>query len=437
MRKKDIVFALSMFLLNNAFAQTEDEKKVNLPSIGGGIGILSYIGDIGQADKSSPFSGALFGYSLSIKERVSFMGLTLNVLNGKVYANERSSTRNLNFESPVFDASLNLSFHFDNDFILPKKAVVAPYISAGFGYLKFSPKADLRDKFGNLYYYWSNGDIKDISEKAPNAAKAKPITRDYVYESNLPVSGDSLNSDNIKYNFSSFTIPVTAGVLFKLSPVIHINISAAYYMCQTDWLDNLSSEGTGVRKGDPAKDNFLYSSVGVYFNLGKGNKSKKKGNGGTDFSSLENTDSDQDGVKDVADNCADTPAGTKTDAKGCPLDSDNDGIYDYLDKEPNTKKGEIVDANGVTLKDDVLVTEHEASVRAIPSEKQPEKASTAAATPANPASGMPELYKEVDMDKDGKISTGEINSAIDNFFEGNTKLKIDDIYRLIDYFFEQ
>ncbi|MDQ7016253.1 MAG: OmpA family protein, partial [Gammaproteobacteria bacterium] len=43
-------------------------------------------------------------------------------------------------------------------------------------------------------------------------------------------------------------------------------------------------------------------------------------------------DSDDDGVPDVNDRCAETPKGVAVDAFGCPLDSDGDGIPDYLDR---------------------------------------------------------------------------------------------------------
>ncbi len=57
-------------------------------------------------------------------------------------------------------------------------------------------------------------------------------------------------------------------------------------------------------------------------------------------------DSDGDGVLDAADKCPNTPAGTAVDASGCPRDSDKDGVIDTLDKCPNTPAGTAVDATG-------------------------------------------------------------------------------------------
>lgn len=65
-------------------------------------------------------------------------------------------------------------------------------------------------------------------------------------------------------------------------------------------------------------------------------------------------DSDNDGVVDTDDKCADTPAGTKVDATGCPvkedtptpIDTDGDGVIDTNDKCPNTPTGTKVDTTG-------------------------------------------------------------------------------------------
>ncbi|HCT41364.1 MAG TPA: HAD family hydrolase [Moraxellaceae bacterium] len=57
-------------------------------------------------------------------------------------------------------------------------------------------------------------------------------------------------------------------------------------------------------------------------------------------------DADKDGVADVADKCADTPAGVQVDADGCPLDGDQDGVADISDKCPTTAESVVVDETG-------------------------------------------------------------------------------------------
>ncbi len=62
-------------------------------------------------------------------------------------------------------------------------------------------------------------------------------------------------------------------------------------------------------------------------------------------------DTDGDGVLDNADRCSGTPAGSRVDANGCPIpvDSDRDGVMDNADRCANTPAGTRVDANGCAV----------------------------------------------------------------------------------------
>ena len=63
-------------------------------------------------------------------------------------------------------------------------------------------------------------------------------------------------------------------------------------------------------------------------------------------------DTDRDGIADNLDRCPNTPAGTPVDANGCPRDADGDGVADNLDRCPGTPAGTPVDANGCPLAPD-------------------------------------------------------------------------------------
>ena len=58
------------------------------------------------------------------------------------------------------------------------------------------------------------------------------------------------------------------------------------------------------------------------------------------------TDSDGDGVFDGIDQCANTPIGATVNAQGCPSDADGDGVFDGIDQCANTPSGTQVDAQG-------------------------------------------------------------------------------------------
>ena len=63
-------------------------------------------------------------------------------------------------------------------------------------------------------------------------------------------------------------------------------------------------------------------------------------------------DTDKDGVADHVDKCPGTPASVRVDGSGCPVDSDRDGVADYLDKCPNTPTTAKVDATGCPIDTD-------------------------------------------------------------------------------------
>ena len=64
-------------------------------------------------------------------------------------------------------------------------------------------------------------------------------------------------------------------------------------------------------------------------------------------------DRDADGVPDAVDECKDTPAGAKVDAKGCTVrDGDGDGVLDDVDQCKDTPPGDQVDARGCSLPKD-------------------------------------------------------------------------------------
>ena len=63
-------------------------------------------------------------------------------------------------------------------------------------------------------------------------------------------------------------------------------------------------------------------------------------------------DDDEDGISNQKDQCPNTPAHIKVNAKGCPLDDDEDGVFNYLDQCPHTPYDVKVDTKGCELDSD-------------------------------------------------------------------------------------
>ncbi len=410
----------------------KEGKTKQLPSIGFGMGVLSFDGDIGNGVNLTSLSRIKGGYNVTIEQRIGkLIGVSLNGIYGKLADSERSEKRNLNFESKIIQADLNLVLHFDNDFLFKRTTVFAPYLFAGFGYLKFDSYGDLTDKNGLKYNYWTDGTIRDLGD---STVGAKIIQRDYTYETKL--------NDSAKYANNSFAVPVGLGVNLKITDKLFINLGATYYFTMSDWVDNFK-----IGKND----RYIFANAVIQYNFGNPYDDSNPVYETVDFSSLDKLDSDNDGVKDGNDVCPGTPKGVKINSNGCPEDSDEDGVADYQDKEPLTKKGAFVDAKGVTITEkmiadrqtqfNALATERSQLFNENPSLKYLKEVEAKSTTERknNPKGGstIPYALIPADANTDGYISTEEIAKSIDAFFEGESDFTVEKLNDLIDYFFEQ
>ena len=50
---------------------------------------------------------------------------------------------------------------------------------------------------------------------------------------------------------------------------------------------------------------------------------------------------------------------------------------------------------------------------------------------------VPEKFKSIDANNDGYLSYDEMLKEINKYFDGESKLKTDDVYELNEFFFEQ
>lgn len=435
MIKKSILVLVSILFVSGTIC-SQTEKTKQLPSVAIGAGILSFNGDVGNGVNLSSFSRIRAGYSLTVEQRIGkFIGVSLNGIYGKLADSDRSIDRNLNFQSQIIQADLGLTFHFDNDLFLKRNSAFAPFITVGFGYLKFDPYGDLKDKNGLSYNYWTDGTIRDIAELDTNSASAVIIQRDYTYETQLTDSTEN-------YSRSTFALPIGLTFKLKVSDNIDMNIGGTYYMTFSDYVDNFKDGGN---------DNYIFASFSLQYNFGKPYDDSDPVYKTVDFTSLDKLDTDEDGIKDIDDRCPGSPKGVKVDKDGCPEDNDEDGVPDYKDKELMTKKGSLVDVNGVTQTDkmiadaqatfDSLATERSQLFNENPSlaflKDIEAKATENRKTNPNSSKNIPYALKPADANNDGYISTEEIAKAIDAFFEGDSDFTVEKLNDLIDFFFEQ
>jgi len=339
---------------NNDKQQTDPPALGDIfkPKISLGVGMLSFHGDLYAKHYQAPWT-ARVGYDLNISQRLfKPLQLNFNVLFGKLGANEWIDGRQENFQSEIRSGGLSLLYDFGN--FIPDNYRIRPWVSVGVNSFEFLSKTDLYDRFGNKYYYWSDGSIKNIDESAPTASLAVNLNRDYVYESDIR----ELNRDGFgKYQERAWAFPVGAGALMKITDRFDFKIGFQYYFTTTDYIDGITKNSLGTRSGTKQKDNFVYTSFALQYDL----VFKKKSKGDTlpddyfdnvDWLAIDNGDYDEDGVKDWDDKCHGTPKGVKVDANGCPFDDDNDGVANHADDELSSPPGFEVNMKGVALTDE-------------------------------------------------------------------------------------
>ncbi len=322
------------------------------PKVSFGVGMLSFHGDLYAKHFQAPWTGRI-GYDLNISQQLSnALQLNFNVLFGKLGANEWLNNRQENFQSEIRSGGLSLLYDFGN--FIPERCRVRPWVSLGISSFEFLSKTDLYDKSGNKYFYWSDGSIKNIDENAPNASSAVNLRRDYQYETDIR----ELNKDGFgKYQERAFAFPVGVGAIIKVTDRFDLKLGVQYYVTTTDYIDGITNKSVGSRSGTKSKDRFVYTSFALQYDLVLKKKSAtdtlpKDYFKGIDWLAINNSDYDEDGVKDNDDKCHGSPKGVKVDVSGCQLDDDQDAVPNESDEELATAAGVAVDKNGVGIKDE-------------------------------------------------------------------------------------
>lgn len=325
------------------------------PTLGVGAGMFAFYGDVGN--NSSDYSPLLAraGFELRASTPITpWLEGSLYALHGRLGVNERSLTRNLNFDSRITIGGFQFRYNFLQ--LLNPKRQVEPYVSLGFESVEFLTKTDLRDAYGRNYNYWSDGTIRDLPESAPNAIDAVVIQRDYTYESDVR----ELDLDGFgKYPERTWAVPVGVGARMDIGSGFDFRLGATMHFTLSDLVDGVTDESTQNRQGKAGNDRFLYSSFSLGYTIPMDRKERKPKVTPLDSKQLDlivlNDDEDGDGVPDFRDLCAHTPTGAAVNAEGCPLDGDLDGVPDGLDDEPATALGAPVDSHGVTISDEAFL----------------------------------------------------------------------------------
>ena len=344
---------------SNSFSNEfiEDEETPNdeflfKPQLSLGTGMLTFYGDIGSNHRGyHPMVSRLATTLRLINPLNDFLDLGFYVLFGQISANERTLTRNLNFNSNITTGGVTINYNFNH--FLKKGRNVEPYIHVGLESIEFLSKTDLQDANGNTYYYWSDGTIKDMAENDPNADNAVDLVRDYTFESDIREQ----NFDGFgKYQERTFGIPLELGANFHVGERLKFRVGSSVHFTFTDLIDGVTSESLGNRIGDARNDKMLFTHIAMCYDFNIKSKKKPKvdiiDEDSEKYYREDVEDADGDLIVDHMDNCPNTPQGVEVDEFGCPLDDDIDGVANSFDDELLSMEGALVDINGVTMTDD-------------------------------------------------------------------------------------
>ena len=420
------------------------DNKMPYISIGGGN--LSLINDdLNDGANLYNVASWKWGVNAGIEHRTfSAVGFSLNFLYGSLASSERShqtstpenkNLGNRNIETEIMNLDFKINVYLDNNLFINRASRWSPYLFGGVGYiLQMKQRTDLIDADGNQYFYWDDGTVRDRPKTQENLGTANVLDIDNKHETDLE---ESFDFDGSKLKTGALAFPFGLGLRYKFGRKFHPDISATYYWSLTDHLDGY--------KNRSQTDHFLYTSVGFAYHIAaKKQQPDSSQFDSFDFLSIDNADDDEDGVINIEDLCANSPAGAAVDASGCPLDSDNDGVPDYRDAETSADSA-MVDVNGVTIDPDFLVlpdtnaVAHSIIYEAYPSMVFPKVGNYYSFEKPKEEDEAKELgdFMVVDQNGDGFISADEITWAIDAFFEGELDFSAAKLHDLIDFFFEQ
>ncbi len=415
-----------------------NENPVYKPMIGLGSGVFNFYGDV-RNNYNNPVNGN-FGYKFNVAtylDKQRYLRLNLFFLYGEISANERSledPLRNLNFQTDIVDFGINFEYSFHH--LYKKSSFIKPFISIGIENLQFTPKGDVFDSYGQKYYYWTDGSIRDIAQGELELSTF--LNRDFNYETDLR-QRERKEFGLGDYSQNSLSIPIDLGINFKISDRVNCKLATSVHYTFSDFIDNVSSSGTSV-PGNSGNDFFLFNYFSLDFDLFSEPKELiiEKMFAELDFDEIMFDDEDGDFILDPEDECPGTPYGIAVDTLGCPLDQDKDGIADYLDKDNFTPEGAWVDADGIEISEEKylesLLSRNEAMNR---QEVKDYFETIGKGYIRKTVAEIPDKFKVLDADEDGYISFEELLLAIDNYFDQKLNLKVEDIYELNNFFFSQ
>lgn len=289
-------------------------------SIGVNGGVLAPVAITGGSNDFTKWKASA-GYGAYVKWQILHMlGLRLDFLGGKLQAdNSREEGNGKPRVSPYqsFDTrlkwsgTLNAVVNLASFNMLSRQNFVQLYASVGGGLAGYSPTVKRND--GTSFDY------------------SKEVIKELI-------------------------IPVGAGLKFRLSEYVNLDLGYTMYFVDSDNLD-------GYHRG-PNKDKFSYGYAGLEFGLGKKGKPQLQWENPA-VAMYDQLAAQKSALERELAAARDNNARLTADVDKLTKDSDGDGVSDFFDKCPGTAAGTAVDGSGCPLpappkvEEKVVITEED------------------------------------------------------------------------------
>jgi len=253
--------------------------------------------------RNNGFSKAVidYGFGLSLKQQWAQSWSTqLDLTGGQVKGNNGSNNPGA-YKTNFYQETLNGSYNFasiDMDY-LHRQRTVNFYLKGGAGLAQYRPTGTL-----------ANGTAIDFD-----------------------------NADGSKHYISNLVLDAGAGVNFRLSNVVALNLGYT-----ENFIDANNFDGTN--SGYPQKDHYAYGYAGLEFTLG--NKSKPALAWANPVAMMYDELYDA-ALRQEVEALKGRVTNVETAVADLKKDSDGDGVSDQFDKCPNTPAGSVVDGSGCVI----------------------------------------------------------------------------------------
>lgn len=276
MAKKWIIVLLFTACITSAKSQIQQSTVLN-GEFGIALGAAHYFGDLNtRAAINRPKLAASilfrkqFGNYIALRVQGTYASLGYSDTYSK---NEVQKTRNLSFNSNIFELALMGDFNFYRFIPSQEGYLFTPYVSLGMGFFTFDPYAYLAEE---KYF------LRPLGTEGQN--------------------NQTLYPDRKPYGTMAFCLPIGVGVKYSLRPGINLTFELMHRFTGTDYLDDVSTTYAGsdafspLPNGDPSpafllqdrsyettavpigiagrqrgvstrKDQYITAQVGITFNL--------------------------------------------------------------------------------------------------------------------------------------------------------------------------